>query len=845
MAQRYSLWPALALLCVGAVLQGWTMEDRDLPLEYSDDAVMATPSDIHQVQEWCAQVFSGTQPGLTGPRVDLQVRRQDHSVLQFRRSCIDTPIRIGRQSFEHGLGTHANSEIAVRVPEGARTFRASLGIDNNDNTGGVRGSVRFTVEVDGKEAFRSEVLRGGQEPVEATVALMPGAKELVLKVDCTEDGVAHDQADWADARFEMPDGSALWLDQNQIDLLPGGTTAPFGFLYGGKPSAELLPTWERKVTTRHADGATIYEVSWSDPKTGLVVRAEAKCFDRYAAIDWVLSFENTGAADTPILESIRALDTMLRSGYGRTPLQIHQLSGDACGEQSFLPFTSKLEPGKSLHLAPTGGRPSSISAVPFFNLQYNDLGAIVAVGWTGQWAADFERSGTGPTRITAGMEKTHLTLHPGERIRTPRILLMPWRGDREAAQNRFRRLLLFHYVPQQEARPIRLPVALQCFDRYSWTVPEWATEAGQVQAVEAAANLGCDTHWLDAAWFPGGFPKGVGNWSAKPKEFPRGLKPIAEACHAKGLHFVVWFEPERVAEGTQIAREHPQFVHGGAAGGLFKLDDPEARRWLTDLLSQRIEEYGIDVYRNDFNIDPLRFWQAADAPDRQGMTEIRYVEGLYEMWEELLAKHPGLRIDNCASGGRRMDLEMLHRSMPLWRSDTSCSPGHVDWNQAQSCGLGQYVPLHTACTWAPSAYDLRSGETAGAILQLDYRAADFPMEHARELIAEAKANQKYWYGDLYVHTRPSIDPDHWCVFQYHRPDLDAGILYVFRRHESPYPVLELSLKGISAEGRYKLEFVNDELESTVREATGSEILAGLETRVPRGGSLILRYEPIR
>ena len=44
---------------------------------------------------------------------------------------------------------------------------------------------------------------------------------------------------------------------------------------------------------------------------------------------------------------------------------------------------------------------------------------------------------------------------------------------------------------------------------------------------------------------------------------------------------------------------------------------------------------GIDVYRNDFNIDPLEFWRAADSPDRQGITEIRYVEGHYAMWDEL------------------------------------------------------------------------------------------------------------------------------------------------------------------------------------------------------------------
>ena len=90
-----------------------------------------------------------------------------------------------------------------------------------------------------------------------------------------------------------------------------------------------------------------------------------------------------------------------------------------------------------------------------------------------------------------------------------------------------------------------------------------------------------------------------------------------------------------MAKGTQIANEHPEFVHGGAAGGLFKLDDPVARRWMTDLLLKRIEEYGLDWYRNDFNMDPLETWRHNDAPDRQGMTEIRYVEGLYAMWDEL------------------------------------------------------------------------------------------------------------------------------------------------------------------------------------------------------------------
>ena len=91
---------------------------------------------------------------------------------------------------------------------------------------------------------------------------------------------------------------------------------------------------------------------------------------------------------------------------------------------------------------------------------------------------------------------------------------------------------------------------------------------------------------------------------------------------------------------------------------------PEARRFLTDFISQQIGEFGIDCYRQDFNFAPLEFWRNADAPDRQGMTEIRWVEGFYAFWDELLQRHPNLIIDVCASGGKHLDLETLSRTFP-------------------------------------------------------------------------------------------------------------------------------------------------------------------------------------
>jgi alpha-galactosidase len=224
------------------------------------------------------------------------------------------------------------------------------------------------------------------------------------------------------------------------------------------------------------------------------------------------------------------------------------------------------------------------------------------------------------------------------------------------------------------------------------------------------------------------------------------------------------------------------------------------------------------------------------------MTEIRYVEGHYEMWDELRAKHPGLLIDNCASGGRRIDLETISRSTPLWRSDTSCSPGHPDWNQSQSGGLCRYIPLHTACGWTPEPYDFRSSATGGAIAQWDYLNPAFPMDLAKATLAEAKANQKYWYGDFYPLTPCSVSPGDWMAYQLHRADLNEGLILAFRRAESPYTGVEVRLKGLDPAKTYRLRFIDDARKVTSREMTGRELTEGWELRMPtKATSLVVRY----
>ena len=63
---------------------------------------------------------------------------------------------------------------------------------------------------------------------------------------------------------------------------------------------------------------------------------------------------------------------------------------------------------------------------------------------------------------------------------------------------------------------------------------------------------------------------------------------------------------------------------------------------------------GFRFYRQDFNMDPLPCWQHTDAPDRQGVTEMKYIEGLYAYWDRIASTWPdGLR-EECAGGGHRL-----------------------------------------------------------------------------------------------------------------------------------------------------------------------------------------------
>lgn len=416
----------------------------------SSRATSVSFDELNQAQRWVTAKFAGVQERPLLP-AGLVVLANNDPVQRNGRA--GKPMKIVDAEYRRGLYCHAVSKVIVRLPGPGRTFSAVIGVDTNSQTSGGRGSVVFSVDVAGKRTLGSQLMREGMPGAPIRVDL-DGAKEFVLNVGDGGDGIACDQADWADAEVVLANGETVWLgDLPLVDasVPPYSIDPPFSFVYDGTPSSELLENWDVTRDTRKLDERrTEHVATYADPRSGLVVRCVGIQYHDFPTVEWTVHFRNTGTQATPILSDILALDTRLH----RTPgaeFVLHHHTGSPCLPEDYRPFATELAPEAGKRITAAGGRPTN-SDLPYFNAAWLDEGVIVAVGWPGQWAAEFIRDEAHGLRIRAGQELTHLRLHAGEEIRTPLVVLQFWNGDRVRSQNIWRRWMLAHNLPRHGGR---------------------------------------------------------------------------------------------------------------------------------------------------------------------------------------------------------------------------------------------------------------------------------------------------------------------------------------------------------------------------------------------------------
>jgi alpha-galactosidase len=809
--------------------------------------VAVSPSELTESHRWAAAKFEGRQAAPLSEPALLVVA--NHGPVQ-KNARGDGPMHIADKAYTRGLYCHAPSKLIVRLPGPGARFSAIAGVDSNDNTSGGRGSVDFSVKLGGAEKFRSGVMREGM-PGKPILVELDGAKEFVLQIEETPDGIACDQADWAEAKIILKDGSELWLADLPLregERAPYSTEPPFSFVYGSKGSAELLKEWSCQRTARKLDQQRIERtVVWTDARTGLQVRLVGIEYGDFPTVEWVVHFKNTGTNDTPILSDIQAVDLALeRGGPGEFVLNHHE--GDSCSPESYAPRQLTLAPKSEHRFAPAGGRPTSVG-FPYFNLEWSGEGLIVVIGWPGQWAAQFSRDAGNRVRVRGGQELTRFKLHPGEAARSPLIALQFWQGDRVRAQNLWRRWMLAHNLPRTREGKLPPPILSSCGGGFFPGIR--TSEEGERQFITAFAQAGVklDYWWTDAGWYTCTDWPQTGTWTPDPIRYPHGFRPVSELAHSKGMGLIVWFEPERVWPGTFLYTNNPAWLLGrDGEQKLLNLGNPDARRWLTDHVDAMLTREGIDLYRQDFNIDPLAFWRGADAADRQGLTEMRQIEGYLAWWDELRRRHPGLLIDSCASGGRRNDLETLRRAVPLLRSDYQSfdgNPAFAIGNQGHTYGLSSWIPYYGQGVYFTDrdyVYSVRSYLSPAFGFAADVRKAGVDWPLIRRLSEQWRQVADCMLGDFYPLTSYQLNQELWLAWQFDLPDQRKGMVQVFRRAGSNYEAARFKLRNLDPAAAYVVTDLDRPAEP--QQLSGRELLErGLPVSVPEQPSArIITYQ---
>ncbi|MDY2937281.1 MAG: alpha-galactosidase, partial [Fusicatenibacter sp.] len=251
-------------------------------------------------------------------------------------------------------------------------------------------------------------------------------------------------------------------------------------------------------------------------------------------------------------------------------------------------------------------------------------------------------------------------LLPGERFESVKACIAVGNSFDAAleAMTKYRRKIF-----QNNDSNKRLPVIFNDYMNCLWADP---TEEKMLPLIDKAAELGCEYYCMDAGWYADGtWWETVGEWKEERKRFPNGIKTVFDYIKRKGMIPGIWLEIEVMGINCPILKEFDDdcffWRHGKRVvnRGRYHLDfrNEKVRRFATDTVARVVEEYGAEYIKIDYNITPGVGTEVNADSFGDGLLE--HNRAYLDWIREIKRKYPNLILENCSSGGLRMDYAML------------------------------------------------------------------------------------------------------------------------------------------------------------------------------------------
>ncbi|MCS6827038.1 MAG: alpha-galactosidase [Caldilinea sp.] len=435
------------------------------------------------------------------------------------------------------------------------------------------------------------------------------------------------------------------------------------------------------------------------------------------------------------------------------------------------------------------------------------------LAWSGNWKMVAEVTEYGATRIGLGVNDWDFAwrLAPGESFLTPSSLAGYTQEGFGAASR-----LLHDYARKHLPHGNRLhPVLYNSWEAVFFDV----NEASQIALAERAARMGVELFVMDDGWFHrrNKDNAGLGDWWPDERKFPNGLKPLIERINALGMDFGLWIEPEMVNPDSDLYRAHPDWViHFPTRQRtqmrsqlILNLARSDVQDYLIEKLDALLSEHNIAFIKWDMNRNVSEpGWP--DAPGDPRELWVRYVHGVYRVWETLAKRHPHVLWQGCSGGGGRVDFGMLRLVDQFWVSDNTEATARLEIQE----GFSQLMPAITMESQVtemgkplmplPFRFHVSMMGVLGVSVDL-MKWSEEELRLGAEMIALYKEIRPIvQLGDQYRLLPAQGSP--FAAVQYVSKDKTESVLFVFRTHApEPTYVPPISLRGLDPHMRYRIE----------------------------------------
>lgn len=256
------------------------------------------------------------------------------------------------------------------------------------------------------------------------------------------------------------------------------------------------------------------------------------------------------------------------------------------------------------------------------------------------------------------------TLRPKESFETVKAAITRGASFNEVTANMtaYRRAIT-------DGNRVASPVIFNEYMYASWNTPSEKTAAS---LIPVAANFGAGYYVIDCGWHdePTDPFYYIGRWEESVSRYPHGLKKTLDLVRESGMIPGVWMEPEAVGakgDAFSIYKSGAYFSREGKILGIsdryqldFRCSDVTGR--LDRIIDRLVDEYGVGYIKFDYNIDAGVGTDHNAESCGDGLLEHNRA---YVRWlERLRGRHPSLILENCASGGNRMDyLTLAHADL--------------------------------------------------------------------------------------------------------------------------------------------------------------------------------------